>query len=132
MNSRCILLQYPYLDYYSCNTTWRPFLTLPFSGYARKNLHFLLWEHMDFNGSEIWLMLIVPTRININGNGWKSSLNELATVLSTKGRIWFIKQMLKICFFFSYMSPSTFSRSLISLLRKKNKLFGSRRSEGLF
>lgn len=99
----------------------------------KKNLHFLLWEHMDFNGSEIWLTFIVSRRININGNCWKSSLNESVPVLSKEGRIWFIKLTLKICLymtFFFLISPSSFSRSLISL--SENKLFDSRESEDSF
>lgn len=137
MNNRCILPRQPYQDCYSCTTSWWPFLTLPplptFSEHVGKNLHFLLWEHMDFNGSEIWLTFIVSTRININGNCWKSSSNESVAVLSKEGRIWFIKLTLKICLYMSFfflISPSSFSRSLISL--SENKLFDTRESEDSF
>lgn len=66
--ARDILPWYSYRDGYSCkNTSW-PFLILLFKICREKFAFFLLWEHMDFNGSEIRLTFIVLTRINISGN----------------------------------------------------------------
>lgn len=105
-------------------------LNPPFSTHVEKNLHFLLWEHMDFNGSKIQVMFIVLARINISRNYWKFSLNKLDTVLSKEGRTWFIKFPVKYSFFLQ-VSFLFLQKSQFSFREGKKKVIWYKRLQGL-